>query len=656
MPINLPDDRGGCTAIAFALPSLIRKWAGTIREVALDSTFNTNKAGFECFSLLGEVFGSGLPVGFLLIKTSNPEPNLKEKYIRAYARHFVEDWNIRVKQCLTDKDITEINALLAELPDDVKYQICFWHSLRIIKGRLCVLARRPAPYDVQEAFSEFDWIALDFVPIAQLDPELRTADRLQVAQNAIPTIKLRFAGQTSEVSAPPRPKLIINLNRTQTDPSGDRLDQVLGSVEGLEQLLDSFDDETTDNLGDDLDAVDRFDGPASWFENGETVFAEDKNYVFCPAVHRQQILRIFMRHFCEHPLLPDRNGLNRSLKQIRYDAVFEMYKFCEQRGLREVWGYMWTAWYCPAKYKLWARASQPDFIGRWRTTMAVENFWRNLKHGTLHHLLHPRLDQLVYLIATEVLPSFEAKMQLFDPEFLKGRSKALTPFQRQFKKGWKVLAGRSLGTREYKTDVSRWTSVHPPDPNFFRQVIRRRTIPFYHHPLLKPKDGSTIDPIEDGSISDGDVVELVSTAASNSTAAPRGVKRKRAGTVAAEASSSRGTGAIDDPFELSGSSSPIRPDEYEDEEDDAVQDFIKARIIELEKGVHILKQQLGNSDKSSKIWLRAMKRKNIGNDVAQMASDVRHISSTGTVRHTTWARPGKSASTRYTGNTMGYTK
>ncbi|KAJ7756443.1 hypothetical protein DFH07DRAFT_742593 [Mycena maculata] len=174
-PISLPADGGGCTAIAFALPSLIREWAGTIREVALDSTFNTNKSGFECFALLGEVFGSGLPVGFLLIKTNNPDPNQKEQYIRSVIRHFVDNWNLRVRQCLTDKEITEINALLGELPEDVKYQVCFWHSIRIVKGRLCVLARRPAHYDVKEAFSEFDWIDRDFVPIAQLDPNLQTA-------------------------------------------------------------------------------------------------------------------------------------------------------------------------------------------------------------------------------------------------------------------------------------------------------------------------------------------------------------------------------------------------------------------------------------------------------------------------------------------------
>ncbi|KAJ7718501.1 hypothetical protein B0H14DRAFT_3011233 [Mycena olivaceomarginata] len=638
-PIDLPDDGGGYTAIAFALPSLI---------LALDSTFNTTKSGFECFSLLGEVFGSGLPLGFLLIKSDgDPEPNQKEQYIRSVIRHFVEAWNLRVRQCLSDKDITEINALLGELPDDVKYQICFWHSIRIVKGRMSVLARRPAPYDVEEAVSEFDWIDPDFVPIAQLKPELQTTDCLKVAQSTIPAVKLRFSGQTSEVSAPPRPKVIIKLNNqpeTARSATNDQLDRLSDSLDDLERLLESLDDDDED-LSEDFAAVDRVDGPASWFEPGETVFATNSSYVFCPAVHRKQILRIFIRHFCEHPLLPDHSGKTRSLKEIRYDAVFEMYKFCEQRGLREVWGYMWTAWYCRAKYRIWARASQPNFIGRWRTTMAVENFWRNLKHGTLHHLLHPRLDQLLYLIATEPSP----------------------PFQKEFKKVWKTLELRALGAGadKYCTDVSRWTcscgqqkynavllckhlvqAVHPPEPAFFREVVRRRVIPFYHHALLKPKNGGSTFAVIDGSISDGDVA-----ATPLSTPAPpiRGVKRKRA----AVPTPSAGSGdREDDPFVIS-SSSPIRVDEYHS--DDDTQEFIKKRITELQQGINILQEQLA-SPAEAKIWLRSMRTQNIGQDITNMVADVRHFTQTGHSRPTTWAKPGDKKSLRYTQNTMGYHK
>ncbi|KAK6966913.1 SWIM-type domain-containing protein [Favolaschia claudopus] len=375
-----------------------------------DGGVNTTKAGYECFALLGEVFGSGLP-------TSSPDPNQKEKYIRSFIRNLLDKWNLDVIQSLSDKDMTEINALLAELPDDIKHQVCFWHSIRIVRGRLSVLARRPAFYDVNEAFREFDWIDRDFLPIGQLDPELQTPDRLQVAQSTIPTIKLRFQGQLAERSCPCSSQT-TSVHRLSGNPDSDA---------NLERLED---------VSEDLSAEDRIDGPKSWFETWGDCFllrAQPTSSALLFIV--PQLLRIFIRHFCEHPLLRTAREIFRSAKQIRDAAVFEMYKFCEQRGLREVWAYMWTAWYCPSKYKLMARASQPDFIGRWRTTMSVENFWRNLKHGTLHHLLHPRLDQLVYLIATEVPPFIRSQNAEFRSRLPQRALKSSHPHSKTIQEG-----------------------------------------------------------------------------------------------------------------------------------------------------------------------------------------------------------------------------
>ncbi|KAJ7220490.1 hypothetical protein GGX14DRAFT_342940, partial [Mycena pura] len=198
-----------------------------------------------------------------------------------------------------------------------------------------------------------------------------------------------------------------------------------------------------------------------------------------------------------------------------------MYQFCFQRGLREVWGYMWMAWYCPQKYRLWARSSEPSFIGRWRTTMSVENFWRTKLFSILFILAS--ISSFTYLIAVEVLPYTEAKMQIFEADFRPGRAKMLTPYRKAFKKGWKTLAARPLGTQGYVTNLSTWTcscgqqkynafllckhlvqAVLPPDPDFFREVVRRRVTPFYSHRLLHPKDGSELHVVNSGSVSDGD--------------------------------------------------------------------------------------------------------------------------------------------------------
>ncbi|KAJ7917736.1 hypothetical protein B0H13DRAFT_1608132, partial [Mycena leptocephala] len=171
--IPMPES-DGFRALGFVFPSVLQKWDGVIREVALDSTFKTNKVGFECFALLGEVGGSGVPLGFIFLKSNKPDLNEKEKYLRAAIRFITVVWHIRTKQVLSDKDIAEINALLAELPDNIKYQLCFRHCIRAVKTRLSVLGRHPAHYNAAEAFKKFDWIDRNFVPIDQMEEELRT--------------------------------------------------------------------------------------------------------------------------------------------------------------------------------------------------------------------------------------------------------------------------------------------------------------------------------------------------------------------------------------------------------------------------------------------------------------------------------------------------
>ncbi|CAK5266892.1 unnamed protein product [Mycena citricolor] len=684
--IPLPKNEDTCTAIAFALPTLIRKWGGGISEIALDSTWKTNKAGYECFALLGEVFGSGLPLAILLIKSKNPEPGAKEKYLRSLIRNITETWKIKPIQSLSDKDITEINAFLAELPADTKHQLCFWHGIRVVRGRLSVLARRPAVYHADEASEEFPFIDSRFLPIAQMDPsECTKAGYFKKIDAVIPTLQIRLDKQLLS-RAPARPKVVIQADGHVRD--------VLQSLESPEDILDVMDDEDEfiDDLGEDLSAVDRLEAAESWLEPGEdanaSVFATTSTYVFCPAAHRRQILHMFIRHGCLHPLLPDRNGNLRDKDDIRHDCVFEAYQFCKQRGLREVWAYLWEAWYCPTKWKLWARSSQPNFIGRWRTTMAVENFWRNLKHRTLHNFLHPRLDQLIYLIVTDVVPRFEASMLKFDPMWRLGRSKELTPWQSAFKADWKKLSTRSLGNnaaQTHVTDLSSWTcscgqqkynafllckhlvqAVQPPDGKFFREVYRRRVIPFYWHPSLRAMDGS---PIDDAKFSPsklaGDVVddpELRSNSGTVTRKSKRGVKRLRSPSQPADAGTVSVGQTIDsmgDDFDdlIARSSSPqpseasVRPDEEFDDSDD-LEEYAQNLISDLKKGVDILENQMRNIGES-KLLLRSLKRRKVGQDIANFVADFRHSSETGRVRRTTWGLNGGSKARRYSSNTMG---
>jgi hypothetical protein len=79
---------------------------------------------------------------------------------------------------------------------------------------------------------------------------------------------------------------------------------------------------------------------------------------------------------------------------------------------------------------------------------------------------------------------------------------------------------------------------------------------------------------------------------------------------------------------------------------------MKKRIIEVEEGLKIMQSQLDHPQ-DSKLWLRSMKANNIGGDLANMVTDVRRFTTTGTVRTTTYAKKGDKTSARYTRNTMG---
>jgi hypothetical protein len=174
-PISLPE-RPGYTVLAFSLPHSLRKWGGQIKEITLDSTWNTNHSNFELFALLGEVYGSGCPIGFLLIRAEKgvDSPGTKTDYIAEFLQHFSEKWELDPDFALTDKDFSEINACRRIFPSS-KHQLCFWHCLRALKTRLSILRRQPAFYDVEEFLREFGEAAdKNFVPLNQNPHVVRT--------------------------------------------------------------------------------------------------------------------------------------------------------------------------------------------------------------------------------------------------------------------------------------------------------------------------------------------------------------------------------------------------------------------------------------------------------------------------------------------------
>lgn len=120
---------------------------------------------------MGETYGKGLPLGYLLIQSDGTGPaGAKERLIEQFLRYIKEKWNIQARFTHSDKDPSEINAMGSVHPD-AKHQLCFWHSVKAVKTRLSILRRTPGYYDVEGAHSEFTWVDKDFVPIGQANGE-----------------------------------------------------------------------------------------------------------------------------------------------------------------------------------------------------------------------------------------------------------------------------------------------------------------------------------------------------------------------------------------------------------------------------------------------------------------------------------------------------
>jgi hypothetical protein len=113
------------------------------------------------FAALGDVHGSGAPLGFLFVHTTKEAPeHAKEVIIRKFLEG-LKARNINPAFTMSDKDQSKINAMTAVWPD-AKHQLCYWHALRANKQRLAKNTSRPAKFNPAELLEFFAWESIDF--------------------------------------------------------------------------------------------------------------------------------------------------------------------------------------------------------------------------------------------------------------------------------------------------------------------------------------------------------------------------------------------------------------------------------------------------------------------------------------------------------------
>jgi len=121
-------------------------------------------------------------------------------------------------------------------------------------------------------------------------------------------------------------------------------------------------------------------------------------------------------------MLPEHHGESHTSQQIHHDTVYESYLHCQNNKLHEVWAYLWTNWYAPDKWKLWARSAHLLSIPQKHTTMLVEAMWQNFKHMVLYMYNCPHVDFATYALVTQAPQLYWVRFNTFMDDPQKGHT------------------------------------------------------------------------------------------------------------------------------------------------------------------------------------------------------------------------------------------
>ncbi|KAJ7347419.1 hypothetical protein DFH08DRAFT_699484 [Mycena albidolilacea] len=139
--------------------------------------------------------------------------------------------------------------------------------------------------------------------------------------------------------------------------------------------------------------------------------------------------------------------------------------------------------------------------------------WRRIKHDFLHHFHLPRCDFLAWILVVKLAPSYYRKINSILT--VSGRYRELPAWRQDFKRMWKKLGKKPITipvNPAYKTDTKKLVctcpsqstnrfllckhivqAVKPVPAVFFLEVRRQRTVPFWVHASLKPREDTAGD-------------------------------------------------------------------------------------------------------------------------------------------------------------------
>ncbi|KAJ7678817.1 hypothetical protein B0H17DRAFT_840825, partial [Mycena rosella] len=160
IPIREED---GIHCIAFGFKEVLDNWAEKNEELAMDSTWKTNAAGYELYGFVGEANGQAIPFTFLFTtNTHGTAPEGAKTRMLGDMLKFLNQRCPNLMFTLSDKEPAEITASRTEIAH-AKHQLCYWHGIRYVGERLSE-NKPPAAYDPRQAHVVFTFIDPTWAP------------------------------------------------------------------------------------------------------------------------------------------------------------------------------------------------------------------------------------------------------------------------------------------------------------------------------------------------------------------------------------------------------------------------------------------------------------------------------------------------------------
>ena len=173
---------GASKGVALYVRRSMKALISKTKELAMDSTFGTNNAGMDLFSILAEVDGTGIPLAYCFTQMANSgasssrsdagaQINLLDQFLRP-----LRELGFRPTFFGVDKDTAEISAVRQVWPE-TNIQLCYWHSKRALRTKLKDSKKtssqsRYFPVDAQKLIPELE-ICWGSVPTRRPDGDHR---------------------------------------------------------------------------------------------------------------------------------------------------------------------------------------------------------------------------------------------------------------------------------------------------------------------------------------------------------------------------------------------------------------------------------------------------------------------------------------------------